>query len=106
MPFADLQVDELQTESVSNIVPVVAPDGFSDRHREGILLMPDDFTHSLLALLNGARESEAGRVIEAALLETLGSASFESRKTEAPDEDRFALTICTGMAKHKSIQRP
>jgi hypothetical protein len=65
--------------------------------------MPDDFTHSLLALLNGAKESEADRVIEAALLEASVSASFESGKTDAPEEDRFALTICTGMAKLKSV---
>jgi hypothetical protein len=66
--------------------------------------MADDFTHSLLALLNGAKESEADRVIEAALLEA--STSFESRKTDAPEQDRFALTICTGMAKFKSVGHP
>jgi hypothetical protein len=99
--LADLQVDKLRSQSVSNIVPVVEPDGFSDR-REGITLMPDDFTHALLALLNGAKEAD--RVIEAALLEASVSTSFESRKTDAPEEDRFALTICTGMAKLKSAQ--
>jgi hypothetical protein len=66
--------------------------------------MPDDFTHSLLALLNGAKESEADRVIEAAFPEPSVSASFESRKIGAPEADRFALTICTGMAKLKSVQ--
>ena len=101
--MADLQVDKLRSQSVSNIVPVVEPDGFSDR-REGITLMPDDFTHALLALLNGTKESEPDRVIEGALLEASVSASFESRKTNAPEEDRFALTICTGMARLRSVR--
>jgi hypothetical protein len=68
--------------------------------------MPDDFTHALLALLNGTKESEAHQVIEGALLEASVSTAFEKRKTNAAEQDRFALTICTGMAKLKSVQHP
>jgi hypothetical protein len=68
--------------------------------------MPDDFTHALLALLNGTKESEAHQAIEGALLEASVSSDFEKRKTNAPEQDRFALTICTGMAKLKSVQHP
>jgi hypothetical protein len=99
-------LDEFQSQAVSNIVPVVEPDGFSDRHREGIFPMPDDFTDALLALLNGAKESKAPQTFEGALLQASISTSFEKRKTNAPEQDRFALTICTGMAKLKSVQLP
>jgi hypothetical protein len=68
--------------------------------------MPDDFTHALLALLNGTRESQANQAIERALLEASDPPSFEKRKPDAPEEDRFALTICTGMAKLKLVQHP
>jgi hypothetical protein len=68
--------------------------------------MADDFTHALLALLNGTKESEADQEIEAALLSASVSTSFEKRKTNAPEQDRFALTICTGMAKFKSVGHP
>lgn len=71
--------------------------------------MPDDFTHTLLALLNdGAvvRENEHDwRSIEEALRGVLVPAGLEPRITESPEaENRFALTICSGMAKVKSIQ--
>ena len=71
--------------------------------------MPDDFTHTLLALLNDravVRENEHDwRSIEEALRGVLVPASLESRTTEPPEvENRFALTICSGMAKVKSLQ--
>ena len=71
--------------------------------------MPDDFTHTLLALLNDravVRENEHDwREIEEALRGVLVPVSLEPRITESPEvENRFALTICSGMAKAKSIQ--
>jgi hypothetical protein len=70
--------------------------------------MPDDFTQALLALLNGAvvRENETDwRSVEQALRGGSVPASLDTRKPESHEaEDRFALTICTGMAKLKSLQ--
>jgi hypothetical protein len=71
--------------------------------------MPDDFTHTLLALLNerpvvGENEHDWRRA-EEALRGVVVPVSLEPRITESPEaENRFALTICSGMAKVRSIQ--
>jgi hypothetical protein len=72
----------------------------------GPLPMPDDFTSALLALLNEAtvvRENDCEAVEMVARREPSAFASLELREIEPQAvENRFARTICSGMAKIRS----
>jgi hypothetical protein len=72
----------------------------------GPLPMPDDFTSTLLALLNEAtvvRENDCQTVEMLAPRQPPAFASLELREIEPHAvENRFARTICSGMAKIRS----